>query len=97
MANALGDLADKVSSDNLAISLSKVVDTSRLKKRIRQLLDAESDEMVKVPLDTGFIQELKFSECIPQLILDLELEKRYAIKKQAGCIKSNLLSIVEVL
>ncbi|XKF14680.1 DEAD/DEAH box helicase [Halomonas sp. BLK-85] len=94
MANALGDLADKVSSDNLAISLSKVVDTSRLKKRIRQLLDAEGDEVVKVPLDTGFIQELKFMECLPQELVDGELSSRYSCVYQHEKYSERQLTII---
>ncbi|QPP50491.1 MULTISPECIES: hypothetical protein [unclassified Halomonas] len=82
MADALGDLADKVSSDNLAISLSKVVDTPRLKKRIRQLLDSEGGAVVKMPLDAGFIQELKFAECLPQGLADAELSTRYSCLNQ---------------
>lgn len=77
MGDALGDLADKVSSDNLAISLTKVVDTSRLLERIRLLLDSEEGVMVEVPLDAGFVQELKFSECLPQELVEEELLARY--------------------
>lgn len=77
MANALGDLADKVSSDNLAISLSKVVDTPRLKQRILELLGAVDEQAVQVPLDTEFVQELKFSECLSKDLLYNELRNRY--------------------
>ncbi|MDI4636712.1 DEAD/DEAH box helicase [Halomonas sp. BMC7] len=77
MADALGDLAERVSSDNLAVSLSKVVDASRLRERIRWLLDVEDEELVQVPLDAGFIQELKFSECMPQELVEEELLARY--------------------
>lgn len=94
MADALGDLADKVSSDNLAISMSKVVDTPRLRKRILRLLDAESEDVAQVPLDTGFIQELKFSECMPQSEVEAALRQRYTIEKQTASIgKSRLLLV----
>jgi ATP-dependent Lhr-like helicase len=82
MADVLGDLAGKVSSDNLAVSLSKVVDTSRLLERIRLLLDSEEGAMVEVPLDAGFVQELKFSECLPQELVDGELSSRYCCAYQ---------------
>lgn len=82
MADALGDLADKVSSDNLAISLTKVVDTSRLLERIRLLLASEEGVMVEVPLDAGFVQELKFSECLPQELVDGELSSRHCCAYQ---------------
>ncbi|SHE75460.1 ATP-dependent helicase Lhr and Lhr-like helicase [Modicisalibacter ilicicola DSM 19980] len=97
MADALGDLADKVSSDNLAISLSKVVDMTRLKNRIRRLLVAEDDELVQVPLDAKFIQELKFSECIPQNLLDAELRGRYSCNTQLETIREARLDLINVV
>lgn len=94
MTGALGDLADKVSSDNLAISLSKVVDMSRLKERIRQLLDAEGDAVVEVPLDTGFIQELKFGECMPQELVNGELSARYSCAYQQEKVSERRLAMI---
>ncbi|MCE7517134.1 DEAD/DEAH box helicase [Halomonas titanicae] len=91
MADALGDLAEKVSFDNLAISLSKVVDTSRLHHRIRQLLNAEGTRRLQVPLDAKFIQELKFSECMPSAIADTMCRLRYTFDRERNAIKNRSL------
>lgn len=94
MADALGDLADKVSSDNLAISLSKVVDTPRLKKRIQRLLDAEGEEVAQVQLDAGFVQELKFAECLPQQLVDGELAARFSCASQNERVSEKKLVMI---
>lgn len=82
IADALGGEADKVSFDNLAVSFSKVVDVPRLKERIVDLLKDHLDEPLQVPLDANFIQELKFSECLPQRVIDAEMISRYTCHQQ---------------
>lgn len=82
IADALGGEADKVSFDNLAVSFSKVVDVPRLKERIVDLLKEHLDEPLQVPLDANFIQELKFSECLPQRMIDEEMLARYTCHQQ---------------
>lgn len=94
MANALSELADKVSSDNLAISFSKVVDTSLLKSQIRHLLDTKEKEIVQIPLDSGFIQELKFAECMPDELIHGELLMRYSCELQRERIAGRQLVLV---
>nr|WP_299244204.1 DEAD/DEAH box helicase [uncultured Halomonas sp.] len=97
MADALGDLADKVSFDNLAISFSKIVDTNRLQKRIRLLLDAEVDEVVRVPLDARFIQELKFAECMPQHMIEDEIFSRYSCVHQRVKVRENQVTLINCI
>lgn len=92
MADALGDLAAKVSSDNLAITMSKVDDISQLRKQIRLLLSAGL--MLKVPLKASFLQELKFSECLPQDFREEELIARYTV--QNACKKMASKKIVVI-
>ena len=96
MADALGDQADKVSHDNLAISFSKVLDSTELKSRIRQLLE-EGRESIQVPLDAKFIQELKFSECMPQEMIDQEVCGRYSCERQLKSVSEQRVLILNIL
>lgn len=95
MADALGDQADKVSHDNLAISLSKVFDTIQLKNCIRQLLE-EGRASIKIPLDAKFIQELKFSECMPQEMIDQEVSGRYSCERQLKSVSEQRVLILNI-
>lgn len=70
--------ADKVSSDNLGISFTKVLDRETLPQQIRQFLRMKPDD-VQFPLDEDFVKELKFCECLSQADIDLELGSRYRV------------------
>lgn len=94
MADSLGDIADKVNFDNLGVSFSKVVDTSRLQERIQQLLRSEKDTQLEVPLNAKFVQELKFFECLPQGLVEAELSMRYSCRLQHEKICERQLVII---
>lgn len=76
-ANALAKEADKVTSDNLSVSFSGVADGKALKREILKLLD--KPEQLSIPLDDKFVDELKFNECLPASMKNLELAERYKI------------------
>lgn len=79
LAQALRPLADKVTSDNLAIQFSHVFDRSAFRDHLTRSLSEASPEDARVPLDARFIQELKFSECLPQSMIDEEIHARYRV------------------
>nr|MDT0250550.1 DEAD/DEAH box helicase [Endozoicomonas sp.] len=78
MAESLASEAEKISTDNLGISFTRVYDIKILLKKIRKVLAGSSDD-VTVPLEEDFIQELKFSECLTQENIDWELAERYRV------------------
>ena len=80
VADSLALEADKVTSDNLSVSFSRVVDKDSLKSRILSLLD--QPDQLSIPLDEKFVDELKFSECLPDLMKDVELAERYMVSDQ---------------
>lgn len=78
IAESLAGEADKVSTDNLGISFTRVYDVKALLKKIRKVLSGSKDQ-VMLPLEEDFIQELKFSECLSQSNIDWELAERYRV------------------
>lgn len=94
MASGLRDMATKVSSDNLAITLHKVVDMVQLSERIQHLMKTES--VVSVPLDAKFIQELKFSECLPPSFANQALFARYSCSDQSEALAKRQLVLLKV-
>ena len=76
IADTLALQAEKVTSDNLAVNFKKLSSADELIKRIREIASKAPQE-IRIPLDTTFIQELKFSECLPQALIDQELSRRY--------------------
>lgn len=86
LADALAGCTEKINFDNLAISFSKIIDINGLKSRIRQLIGVEGAGLIQVPLDAKFIQELKFSECLPQKMIDEEVMSRYSCERQVNSI-----------
>lgn len=95
MANALECQAEKVSSNNLSLTFNKIINIDELKSKIRLLLKNGGGDDVYVPLDAKFIQELKFSECLPQQMIDEEMASRYSVAQQFhGLRQKSLVSIV---
>lgn len=76
MAELLAREADKVTTDNLCISFTSVIDVEVLVKKIREIMTG-STEGVPIPLEEDFIAELKFSECLSQVEIDREITARY--------------------
>ncbi|WP_252180108.1 DEAD/DEAH box helicase [Endozoicomonas sp. 4G] len=96
MAESLAGEADKVATDNLGISFTRVYDVKALLTKIRKVLEGSKDQ-VMLSLEEDFIQELKFSECLSQANIDWELAERYRVedvfdelaRKVVGVLKSS--------
>ncbi|MEA3641936.1 MAG: DEAD/DEAH box helicase [Lamprobacter sp.] len=86
IANALAGEASKVSADNLAISFSGTVDLESLKDAIAEKVLSEHAEL-KLPLDEDFIAELKFSECLPPAMRELEIAARYDCSESIAVLR----------
>ena len=46
------------------------------------MLKEHLDELLRVPLEANFIQELKFYECLPRRMIDAEMSARYTCHQQ---------------
>jgi ATP-dependent Lhr-like helicase len=87
IAEILADEADKVISDNLAVSFTGVTNMESLRAAIHDAVLNESMEL-EVPLDAEFIDELKFAECLPQSLRERELATRYDISAECRQLAS---------
>ncbi|MBK5938342.1 DEAD/DEAH box helicase [Halochromatium roseum] len=76
IADALAGEASKISADNLAISFSGTVDLESLRDAIAEKVLSDDAE-IRLPLDEDFIAELKFSECLPTALREMEIAARY--------------------
>lgn len=81
LANALSSEAQKVVSDNLSVSFSGATDFKNLKDEIKNMMLSHADNLI-VPLDESFVDELKFSECLPQILKEVELAERFEVSHQ---------------
>ena len=81
IASALVGEAGKVVSDNLSVSFSGTVSLDSLKRAIMDVVLTNRANL-SVPLDESFVDELKFSECLPQAVKELELAERYDVSRQ---------------
>ncbi len=81
MAESLAGECEKIATDNLGITFTKISDNDGLLKKIRQILSGLEDDIV-IALEDNFIEELKFSECLPQDMIDRVLSKRYSVVNQ---------------
>ena len=91
-AHALANQAGKVAFDNLVVSFSGGVVLEELKDAIRErVLQALND--LKIPLDDDFIEELKFGECLPPRLKEMELTGRFSVADDVREISSFPVSI----
>lgn len=81
IAAVLDDEALKVVSDNLSVSFSGGIELEQLKASISKMVLNNPTNLL-VPLDESFIDELKFSECLPQRVKETELAERYDVSRQ---------------
>lgn len=88
--------ADKVSVDNLSVTFTHVYDINSLTQRIRGVIEGQVTD-VALALDEDFIRELKFSECLSQLEIDLELAERYSVSEDMRRFLSLSLAVVRNL
>ena len=73
---ALSGQASKVTSDDLRVRFEGGVEPQSLRDAIAALL-GESDASPQVPLDEGFVEELKFGACLPPRLRERVLLARY--------------------
>ncbi|WP_024462328.1 DEAD/DEAH box helicase [Marinimicrobium sp. LS-A18] len=93
IANHLQGDAKKVRFDNIAVTASGVYDVSGMTRSLRDMFSSESSQL-QVPLDSDFIQELKFSECLPQKYIDNEIARRYDCSSSLSELIRNKLEVV---
>lgn len=94
IVDLLSGLAERISFDNLAITFSKVYDPTVLRKEINEVCESIEPADLTVPVDADFIRELKFSECLDQQMLDMEIRGRYSIQKQLVVIKNKDVNMI---
>jgi ATP-dependent helicase Lhr and Lhr-like helicase len=95
MAELLQGEADNLVTDNLCISFTRVIDIKELANKIREIMGA-TDTCISVPLEEEFIQELKFSDCLSQAVINREITARYNVKveiEQMINFKINVLNV----
>lgn len=95
VANCLQGEAGKISFDNLSVTFNKPINFDELIRRIRSLLARPSSELL-VPLDADFVQELKFSECLSQAMIDHEIKARYRVVKELVHLKGQGVGLILV-
>lgn len=95
IANHLQGQAKKIRFDNIAVTVNGFYDCSGLIKNVRDLFSGGSD-LLQVPLDSDFIQELKFSECLPQVYIDREISSRYDCSLDFKQLKEASLKVVHL-
>jgi ATP-dependent Lhr-like helicase len=95
IADSLARQADKVSTDNLAISFRGVYDKESLVEKIKSILAGKAED-ITLALEEDFIQELKFSECLKQVEIDKELLARYKFDKEFEAVSEMALGVMHV-
>lgn len=95
IANCLQGEADKTSFDNLSVTFTKPFTPDELIQKIRSLLEQPASDL-QVPLDANFIQELKFSECLSQAMIDEEIMARYDVVRDFDRIKTCGIEVIRV-
>lgn len=92
IANILDDMANKVTTDNLAIGFIGGVTPDLLVQAIRERVC--QGEVPKVPLDESFIAELKFAECLPDDAYRLELRSRYDVAREVAAVRQRQVRVL---
>jgi ATP-dependent helicase Lhr and Lhr-like helicase len=77
----LAHMADKVIAENECLVFRDVLLPDNLVSEIKSLIKQEDEVKLQISLDESFIQELKFSECLPQNEIDREILERYDVSK----------------
>lgn len=95
IATALENEAQKVVSDNLSVSFSGASELESLKDAIIAKVLSNPGSLF-VPLDERFVDELKFSECLPQTVKEAELAKRYDISQEIECLSRHTLAPIRL-
>lgn len=96
IAGLLEGKANKVRFDNIAVTVNGAYDPSEI---VRELSDFFSGDprQLSAPLDSDFVQELKFSECLPQRYIDVELASRYDCLSHFNELKRERLEVVHLV
>jgi len=86
VANVLTDLGPKVQSSNLCIDWIGTVKPDAVLNAINERILKKADPPM-VPLDSEFIQELKFAECLEHTVVEAELQQRHNIDNEHELIR----------
>jgi len=89
-ANLFTDLGAKVQASNLCIDWLGAVKPDVIFREISQRL-LHSTASPDVPLDSEFIRELKFSECLDQQVIEEELQQRHSIDCEHNLIRNKTI------
>lgn len=93
LAESLAGEAEKVTTDNLGISFSQVYDIKQLLENIRSVMSGSREDII-VPIEEDFIQELKFSECLSQMNIELELSERFKVGDSFCCLAKQSVKLL---
>lgn len=96
LASSFQGEADRTRFDNIAVTFFGVHNTKDLVASVCDLF-SNGAEGLQVPLDSDFIQELKFSECLPQKYIDAEILSRYDCLPDFEYIRSKELAVVHLV
>ena len=80
-ANQLFDLADKVSANNLSVVFSGHEDAEEILAAVSARVLANGTKLA-IPLDSDFVEELKFSECLTEELQADILSKRFSVDRE---------------
>lgn len=93
LARMLSDVAGKVTFDNYSVGFAKGVTADAVARAVRKRV-LDSEEPLSIPLDEDFIASLKFAECLPVALLELELKARYSVEQVLGALIEQRLAMV---
>jgi ATP-dependent Lhr-like helicase len=96
MHNVLEDEADKIVADNFSINFYHVYDNDSLINKVKELLGSEVSNLI-LDLEEDFVNELKFSECLPQIEIDKVLLARYSIVQDYNRFKETNFQVKHIL
>ena len=95
VAHLLADLGAKVQASNLCIDWLGTVNPEKIFNEINHRVFA-STTAPEVPLDSDFIRELKFSDCLSQEMIEKELIRRHNIDREHGLMQSRPIRMLTI-
>ena len=94
-ASALQDCADKVSANNLSVEFSGNNDPENIYRLITARI-INNESTLAPPIDSDFIEELKFSECLPPKLQAVVLKQRYSVDYECENISRKSIRVVRI-
>ena len=80
-AHELSDLADKVSANNLTVEFTGHDNAEKILAAVSSRV-LNTNSSLSIPLDSDFINELKFSECLDRQLQKEILSQRYSVDRE---------------